>query len=54
MKRILLFTLTLCVGCGSGSNVELLATGNEVLNSTDIKASGNYIDEAFFDEMTFD
>ena len=62
MKRIFLFTVTLFIGCGSGSGSNsdsfkeenVIINSNEIVNSIDIKESGNYIDEAFFDEMTFD
>ena len=54
MKKFLLLTVTLFIGCGSGSDINSLKTENEVLNPVDIKESGNYIDEAFFDEITFD
>ena len=54
MKKLFLLIVTLFIGCGSGSSIALIGTENEILNSADIKASGNYVDEAFFDEMTFD
>tara|TARA_B100000035_G_C21005828_1_gene557227 strand:+ start:553 stop:717 length:165 start_codon:yes stop_codon:yes gene_type:complete len=54
MKQSFLLTVFLFIGCGSGSNIDFLRAENEALNSADIKESGNYVDEAFFGEITFD
>lgn len=56
MKRSFLLTVTFCISCGSGSDISLKKEENEIVSSTYVntRESGNYVDEAFFDEMTFD
>ena len=55
MKRFFLLTVTFCISCGSGSDISLKEE-NEIVSFTNIntRESGNYVNEAFFDEMTFD
>ena len=56
MKKSFLLTVTFCISCGSGSDISLKKEENEIVSSTNIntRESGNYVNEAFFDEMTFD
>ena len=56
MKRFFLLTVTFFIFFGGGSDISLKKEENEIVSSTNIntRESGNYVNEAFFDEMIFD